>query len=79
LSPKLFRVHVLLGLDIVGEERNILWDIQCSLCDNDLEESVAKVAWELHRDRSHGTVCSMEWSELDGLLMFHGKIYVPRD
>ena len=75
LSPELFWVHTLSGLDIVGEEHDILQDIWHSLCDNDLEESVAKAAQELHRDHSCSTVCSVEWSELDGLLMFHGKIY----
>jgi hypothetical protein len=72
LSPKLFRVHTLSGLDIVGEERDILRD-------DDSEELVAKAARELCRDCGHSTVHSAEWSELDGLLMFCGKIYVPRD
>jgi hypothetical protein len=79
LSPKLFQVHMLSGLDIVGEERDILQDVRRSLHDDDLEESVAKAAWEIRRNHGHGTVCSMEWSELDGLLMFCGKIYVPQD
>jgi len=79
LSPKLFWVHTLSGLDIVGEERDILQDVQHSLHDNDLEESVTKAALELCRDRGCSTVHSAEWSESDGLLMFRGKIYVPRD
>jgi len=79
LSPELFRIHALSGLDIVGEERDILWDVQCSLCDDDLEESVMKAAQELRRDHGHGTMRSAEWSESDGLLMFCGKIYIPRD
>jgi hypothetical protein len=79
LSPELFWVHILSGLDIVGEEHDILWDVRHSLHNNDLEESVTKAAWELHRDCGHGTVSSAEWSELDSLLMFHGKIYIPQD
>jgi hypothetical protein len=47
LSPELFRIHVLSGLDIVGEEQDILKDIQRSLHDNDLEESIAKAAHDL--------------------------------
>jgi hypothetical protein len=43
------------------------------------EESVAKAARELRKDKGRGTVKSVEWSESDGLLMFHGKIYVPKD
>jgi len=74
LSPELFQVHTLSGLDIVGEECDILQDVWHSLHDDDLEESVAKAAQELHRDHSHGTVHSAEWSELDGLLMFCRKI-----
>jgi hypothetical protein len=77
LSPELFWIHVLSGLDIVGEEHDILQDVRHSLCDDDLEESVVKAARELRRDRGCGTMCSAEWSESDSLLMFHRKIYVP--
>jgi hypothetical protein len=34
---------------------------------------------ESWKDRGRGTVKSTEWSESDGLLMFCGKIYVPKD
>jgi hypothetical protein len=77
LSPKLFQIHALLGLDIVGEERDTLRDVRCSLHDDNLEESVAKAAWKLRRDHGRGTMRSAEWLESDGLLMFHRKIYVP--
>jgi hypothetical protein len=40
---------------------------------------VAKAARELQKDKGRGTVKSTEWSESDGLLMFHGKIYVLKD
>jgi hypothetical protein len=43
------------------------------------EESVAKEAGELQKDKGRGMVKSAEWSESDGLLMFRGKIYVPKD
>jgi hypothetical protein len=43
------------------------------------EESVVKTARELQKDKGRGTVKSAEWSESDGLLMFHSKIYVPKD
>ena len=77
LSPELFWIHVLSGLDIVGEEHDILRDVRQSLCDDDLEESVVKAARELRRDCGCGTMRSAEWSESDSLLMFHRKIYVP--
>jgi hypothetical protein len=31
------------------------------------------------KDKDRGTVKSAEWSESDGLLMFCGKVYVPKD
>jgi hypothetical protein len=34
---------------------------------------------ELQKDKGRGTVKSAEWSESEGLLMFRGKIYVPKD
>jgi hypothetical protein len=43
------------------------------------EELVAKAARELQKDKGRGKIKSDEWSESDGLLMFHGKIYVPKD
>jgi hypothetical protein len=43
------------------------------------EESVAKAARELQKDKGRGTIKSAEWSKSDGLLMFHGKIYIPND
>jgi hypothetical protein len=43
------------------------------------EESVVKTARELQKYKGRGTVKSAEWSESDGLLMFHSKIYIPKD
>jgi hypothetical protein len=40
---------------------------------------VAIAAHELCKDKGRHTVKSAEWSESDGLLMFRGKIYVPKD
>jgi hypothetical protein len=40
---------------------------------------VLKAARELQKDKGRGMVKSAEWSESDGLLMSHGKIYVPKD
>jgi hypothetical protein len=36
-------------------------------------------AWELCKDKGQGIVKSTEWLESDRLLMFRGKIYVPKD
>jgi hypothetical protein len=40
---------------------------------------VVKAARELQKDKGRGTIKSAEWSKSDGLLMFRGKIYVPKD
>jgi hypothetical protein len=79
LAPELFQIHVLAGARLEGEERNILQEVRRSLKDDVQEESVVKAARELRKDKSRGTVKSAEWSKSDGLLMFHGKIYVPND
>jgi hypothetical protein len=79
LALELFWIHVLAGARLEGEECNILQDVWHSLKDNVQEESVAKAARELWKDKGRGMVKSTEWSESDGLLMFHGKIYVPKD
>jgi hypothetical protein len=42
------------------------------------EDSVAKAARELWKDKGSGMVKSAEWSESNGLLMFCSKIYVPK-
>jgi hypothetical protein len=79
LAPELFRIHALAGVRLEGDERNILQEVRRSLRDYVQEESVAKAARELRKDKSRDTIKSAEWSESDGLLMFHGKIYVPKD
>jgi hypothetical protein len=79
LAPELFRIHALAGTRLEGEECNILREVQRSVRDSVQEEAVAKAARELQKDKGRGTVKSAEWSERDGLLMFHGKIYVPND
>jgi hypothetical protein len=79
LAPELFRIHVLAGTRLEGKERNILCEVQHSLRDRVQDEVVVKVARELQKDKGRGMVKSAEWLESDGLLMFHGKIYVPND
>jgi hypothetical protein len=79
LAPELFQIHALAGVRLEGKEHNILQEVWHSLRDDVQEESVAKAARELWKDKGRGTVKSSEWSESDGLLMFHGKIYVPKD
>jgi hypothetical protein len=77
LAPELFQIHALAGARLKGDECNILREVWHSLMDDVQEESVVKAARELRNDKGRGMVKSAEWSESDGLLMFHGKIYVP--
>jgi hypothetical protein len=79
LAPELFQIHALTGARLEGNECNILREVLTSPRDNVHEELVAKVARELQKDKGRGTVKSAEWSESDELLMFHSKIYVPKD
>jgi hypothetical protein len=44
LSPELFWIHALAGMDLVGAEQKIMQDIWQSLDHSKLEESVAKAA-----------------------------------
>jgi hypothetical protein len=79
LTPELFWIHALAGARFQGDEWNILWEVRRSLKDGVQEESIAKAAKELQKDKGRGTVKSTEWSESEGLLMFCSKIYVPND
>jgi hypothetical protein len=79
LAPELCRIHALADVRLEGEKHNILREVRRSLKVDVQEESVAKAARELRKDKSRGTIKSTEWSESDGLLMFHSKIYVPKD
>jgi hypothetical protein len=79
IAPELFWIHALAGARLEGDERNILQEVQLSLRNDVQEELVAKAASELRKDKGRGTIKSAECSESHGLLMFHGKIYVPKD
>jgi hypothetical protein len=79
LAPELFRIHALAGVRFQGDKWNILREVWRSLKDGVQEESIAKPARELWKDKGRGTVKSAEWSESEALLMFHDKIYVPND
>jgi len=65
------------GVELTGVEQKILSDICKGNRNRDQEEPIAKAAREL-RYSANGTVHSVEWSNIDGLLQFRGKIYVPQ-
>ena len=76
LTSALFAIRALEGLELVGEERSILKEVRKELEQGEKEEAVAKVVKELQKSSEH-SVRSSEWSLMDGLLYFRGKIYVP--
>jgi len=69
-------VRALEGVELTGIEQKILSDIYKGNRNGDQEEPIAKAAREL-RNSANRTVHSSEWSNIDGLLRFQGKIYVP--
>jgi len=77
LRPEFLAVRALEGVELTGIEQKILSDICKGNRNGDQEEPIAKAARELQRS-ANGTVHSSEWSNIDGLLWFRGKIYVPQ-
>jgi len=71
LTPQLFAVRALEGLQFARLEQDILRDIQ-----QGTKQPKDEPAQEL-RKSSTRSLRSLEWSERDGLLYYHGCIYVP--
>jgi hypothetical protein len=63
--------HVLLS----GQEASLLRDIRQA---KDMDEQVVKAVGELKKTRTR-KLEGQEWSEEQGLILFRGKVYVPRD
>ena len=75
LTPKLFAVRALEGLQFIGPEQDILQDIQQGT-KQPKEEPVTRAAQEL-RKSSTRSLRSTEWLEHNGLLYYRRCIYVP--
>jgi len=75
--PEFLAVRALEGVELTGVEQKILSNIRKGNRNGDQEEPIAKAARELQRS-ANGTMHSLEWSNIDGLLRFQGKIYVPQ-
>ena len=76
LPPSLFSICTLEGVAAIRAEAEVLQDIQKEFHDGEKEDSVVKAVEELQKGHSR-LVQMVEWSESDGLLHFHGKIYIP--
>jgi len=76
LTLAFFAARALAGMELFGEERDIMRDVRKGTKDGEKEEAVSKVAKELLASNGR-LVRSAEWSLTDGILYFRGKIYVP--
>ena len=76
LRPEFLAVCALEEVELTGVEQKILSDICKGNRNKDQEKPIAKIAREL-RSSANEAVHSSEWSNIDGLLRFQGKIYVP--
>ena len=74
LTPGAFAARALEGLQVVGEEKDILKEIRCRMEAEDQEEVIVK---ELKKSPAK-SVKSSKWSMENGLLYYRGKIYVPK-
>lgn len=77
LKPEFFAVRALQQghLLIEGHEEDILSKIRGS---KELDESVVKAVEELRRSPTR-RLRSEEWSEEQDLILFRGKVYVPKN
>jgi len=76
LQLEFLAVRALEGVELTSIEQKILSDICKGNRDGDQEEPIAKAARELWSS-ANKAVHSSEWSNIDGLLQFRGKIYIP--
>ena len=76
LTPNLFAIRALEGLQVAGEEKDILKEIWHGMEAEDQEEVVIMAVKELKKSPTK-SVRSSEWSLENGLLYHRGKIYVP--
>ena len=77
LQPEFLAVRVLEEMELTAVEQKILSDIRKGNQNKDQEEPIAKTAQEL-QSSANRAVHSSEWSNVDGLLWFQGKIYIPQ-
>ena len=76
LTPGLFAMRALEGLQVVGEEKDILKEIRCRMDVEDQDEVVVKAVKELKKSPAK-SVRTSKWSMENCLLYYRGKIYIP--
>ncbi|CAG8720966.1 13594_t:CDS:2, partial [Acaulospora colombiana] len=77
LKPAFFKIQALRQghTFLIGQEKELLKQIRNS---KDLDEPVVKALEELKKSGSK-RLEGNEWSEEQGLILFRGKVYVPKD
>jgi hypothetical protein len=63
------------GLTLVGEECGIIREVRKAFGEALLEDEVSGAVMKL-RQSGGMSLGSAEWAEADGVLTFHGKVYV---
>ena len=75
LTPKFFAVRATEGVEVIGEERDLLRLICRETKSEELEDTV-KQAVKALRSTLARSIRSSEWLEVEGVLYFRRKIYV---
>ena len=75
LTLDLFAIQALEGLELIREEKEILREIRREMENGVRQEAVAKVVKALQKT-SACSIPLLEWLQSQGLLHFHGKIYI---
>jgi len=77
LKPEWFKIQALKQEHVIlsGEESPLLQRIRNS---KDYDDRVVKAVEELRKSNTN-SIDGAEWTEEQGLLLFRGKVYVPRD
>jgi len=75
LQLEFFAIRILKWVELVGVKQKMLFEIYHSNCNGDLEELVVKAILKLQQS-TNKLLHFSEWSNIDGLVRFWGKIYV---
>jgi hypothetical protein len=76
LTPNFFGVRALEGVELIGQDQELLRLICRETKGEEFKDTVNRAVKAL-RSTSTKSIRSSEWSEVDGILYFQGKIYVP--
>ena len=76
LTPNLFAIRALKGLEVSWEEKDILKEIRCGMEMEDQEDVVVKVIQKLKKSLTK-SMKSSEWSMKNSLLYYRGKFIFP--